>query len=169
MNRFALQAFVRPAGAASLLMMLAICSFAGTSEPAKTVSVPMERVVLSGEQMSACSMENTRQRLRSERERELALLDSVADHPAAEQETRRNALEQKTSIALRMEQEAAIEAALSYMGFGDTAVICGAQEVTVFAPVSEAGEEKNRIRMIDAAVSHGGVSPDDVRIILAKK
>jgi len=168
-NRFVLPAPGRFFGSAALLILLTVCAYAGTEAPAKTVSVPVESVVLSAELAGEDSVEKTRQKLRLERERELSLLDSVADHPDAAQETRRNALQQKMSLARRMEQEAAIEAALAYMGLADAAVICGAQEVAVFVPVGVAGDEKSRIRIIDAAVSHAEVSADDVQIILAKK
>ena len=159
----------RQAGAAALLFLLAVCAFFSTPETVTTVSVPLERVVFSGGDAISGSMDMVRNRLRQEREREISLLDSVAGSPQATKEMKEDAAKQTVSLSRRMEKEADIEAALAYMGFVNTAVICGAQAVTVFASAEDAVDEKNRIRMIDAAVSHAGVSPDDVQIILAKK
>ena len=168
MVRSAIPKSGRHAGAAALLFLLAVCAFFSTPETVTTASVPLERVVFSGGDTISGSMDMVRNRLRQEREREISLLDSVAGSPQATKEMKEYAAKQTVSLSRRMEKEADIEAALAYMGFVNTAVICGAQAVTVFASAADAVDEKNRIRMIDAAVSHAGVSPDDVQIIIAK-
>ena len=169
MNGYMCLKLSRFIGAAALLSLLAFCSFLSVPEGIQTVSVPLSCVTLQEEQFTAGGTEEIRNRLRGERERELTLLESVAGNPQTTQETRQSALDQAASLAVRMEKEAEIEAALAYMGFLNTAVVCGAQQITVYAPAGDAADEKNRIRMIDAAASHGGAVPGDVQIILAKK
>lgn len=155
---------------AMLLVLLAVCGYAGTQEPSvQTAAVPVSRQILTGKEISASSVADTRTRLDEARRQEIALLDSVLADPDAGSETHRSALEQKTSLAKRMEHEAQLEAALSYMGYGSLAVICGAQTVTVFVPVETALEEAGRVRIIDEAASQTGFAPEDVKIILAKK
>lgn len=155
---------------AALLALLAACSYVGSQEPdVQAASVPVTRVMISGQEISESAVNDTRIRLRQAREQEIALLDTVLGDAYADTEMRRNALEQKTALAHRMEQEAQLEAAFSYMGLGSLAVMFGAGAITVFVPAETALDESERVRIIDAAASQTGLSPGDVKIILAKK
>lgn len=160
---------VRAAGCAILLVLLAVCGYAGAKEQtAQTLSVPMTVKTLDAQEIAAATMEDIRQRLNNEREQELMLLQSVIDHPQADEKTLQSALEQKTQIAQRMELEAQTQASLACMGYEDAAVVCGAQTVTVIVPQKSAESEQDRVRLIDAAVSQTQAAPEDVKIILAK-
>ena len=161
---------LRALGAGLLLALLGLCGYAGAREQTvQTSGVAVTRQTLGSVAVSQTSMEATRERLSREREQELSLLQSVLDDPAADETLRRQALEQRTQIALRMELEAQVQAALSYMGFDSVAVVCGAQAITLIAPFDVAAEQADRVRLIDAAAGQTGTSPEAVKIILAKK
>ena len=67
------------------------------------------------------------------------------------------------------EKEAALSALLEQMGFGETAVVVGAEAVSVIAPWQAAENERSRMQIIDAAASQTGFSAERIKIILAKK
>lgn len=161
---------IRTVSAALLLALLGLCGYVGArGRTAQTASVPVARGTIDMQGVYASSMEQTRKRLEGERTQELTLLQEVLADPAADESLKKQALLQKTQIVQRMEWEAQTTAALSYMGYEGVAVVCGAQAVTVIAPYELAGGEQDRVRMIDAAASQTGLSPESVKIILAKK
>ena len=160
----------RRLGTALLLVLLAASGYTAAGEAhVQAVAVPVIRNTLTAQEISAVQAADVRVRLREARENEIALLDGVLADPDAGGEIRRSALEQKTALAHRMEQEACIEAALSWMGVQGGTAVCGAETVTVFVPAEMALNESGRVRIIDAAASQTGISPGDVKIILAKK
>ncbi|MGN0777324.1 MAG: SpoIIIAH-like family protein [Candidatus Ventricola sp.] len=162
--------WVRAAGCAVLVALLAVCSYLGARQPvAQTVSVPVAVEMISESALSAASLEETQDRLQRERENALALLQSVIDDQSAGAEARDEALREKTALAKRMAAEAEITAILAQMGFGDAAVVLGEESASVIVPWQAAENEQNRVRLIDAAASHTGLSPECIKIILSKK
>ena len=158
---------LRFAGCAALLALLVVSSSAGRQEnPIPNVPVMLE--IMPEQALAAQTVEQTRRQLTDKREQTLALLQSVLEDPQAGKLQKSRALEEKTQLALRMEKEAAVEAVLAHMGFGDTAVVAGENGLHIIAPWQTAENEQNRVRMIDAAVSQSGLSADAVKIILAK-
>ncbi|MBQ4609192.1 MAG: SpoIIIAH-like family protein [Clostridia bacterium] len=163
-------AAVRMASCAALLLLLAVCGYAGASrEETRRVSVPVVYETMTAQEISLRSMEETRLRLREEREREVQLLQRVIDDPAAGEETAEQARKQMLQLTERMDSEARTQAALEYMGYTQVAVVCGAQSVSVIAPVWTAQEEQDRIRIIDAAAAQTRLPAEAVKIILSKK
>lgn len=153
----------------ALLSLLAVCSFsAGRKDLPKSVTVPVMVEMTGSEIRSAQSVEQIREKLRTRREGEIRLLTSVAENPASGEEIIQNALKQKMEIALRMEEEARVEAALSYMGFDALAAVCGAESMTVFAPYAYVSSEADSVRILDCICTQTGFSPENVKIILAK-
>ena len=170
MNQKRLTAYVRAAGSAFLLLILGVCGYLGTLQnEVKAVSVPIVRSIMEQEIHTASTVEETRQRFENRRKEEIALLDSIIAQSDGEGQSRLDALEQKMQIVQRMELEAEAQASLSYMGFDRAAVVCGAQSLTVFVPFDQAEDEKKRVRLLDAAASASGISPEAVKIILTKK
>lgn len=169
-KRNRLTVLIKAGSCAGLLALLAVCGYMGASPQAvQTVAAPIaQRTVLEAD-VSTMTFEEAKAEYASQRERELALLDSVIDNSGASAENIQNALEQKTQIAQRMEQEAQIRAALTHMGYTETAAICGAQTVTLITPEKKAQSEADSARMIDAAASVSGISASDIKIILVKK
>lgn len=170
MSREQAAPWMRTAGCAALVALLAVCSYLGARQPqAQTVSVPVAVETISENALSAASLEETQDRLLRERENALALLQSVIDDPGAGAEAREEALREKTALAGRMAAEAEMTAILAQMGFGDAAVVMGEQSLSVIVPWQAAENEQSRVRIIDAAASHTGLSPECVKIILSKK
>ncbi|MGN0773178.1 MAG: SpoIIIAH-like family protein [Candidatus Ventricola sp.] len=161
---------MRTAGCAALVALLAACSYWGAKQPpASAVSVPVAVETISESALGASSLEETQDRLRQEREQALALVQSVIDDPSAGAGARDEALKEKTALAKRMEQEAALTALLAHMGFGDAAVVLGEDSAAVIIPWQAAENERSRVQIIDAAATQTGLAPECVKIILSKK
>lgn len=154
----------RALGCAFLLTLLALCGFMGANRPEETVSVAVTRQTLE-QSVERSTPEEIRERFASEREKEIALLDSVLADARVSDLTRQSALAQKTDIAARMECEAQIRAALDHMGYAGVSVVCGAQMATLFVPEQWAAAEADRTRILDAAATQGGLSAQEVKII----
>ena len=140
----------RMACGAALLMLLAVCGYAGAYQADTAVSVPVT-VVYEKENQAA------------------ALLDGIIKDPAASQKAKDNALDEKVKIAKRMDKEAQAEKLLCEMGFEDTSVLCGEMGVTIVTTEKNAASEKERTRMTGAVSGLLGISGEDIKIILAKK
>lgn len=161
---------MRTAGCAALVALLAACSYLGARQPeVSAVSVPVSVETVSEQALHAQTMEETQEKLRQERERALALLQSVADDPQAQAGTREEALREKTALAKRMNAEAETAALLAHMGFGETAVVMSEGSASVIVPWQAAENEQSRVRIIDAAATQTGLAPECVKIILSKK
>lgn len=161
---------MRALGCTALLALLAVCGYMGAQPPQTAmVSVPVAVETISESALSAGTLEQTREKLKNERENALLLWQSVLDDPSAGDAERKDALAQKTELAQRMEKEAAACAVLEQMGFGEAAVVISAQTATVIVPWQAAENEQNRVKIIDAAASHTGLPPESVKIILSKK
>lgn len=154
-----------------LLMLLGVCGYMGASHPAKmkTVSLPIARETISGKAISGASIEEVREELEKQRMQEIELLSSVIAASDAAQEAKESALNQKTQIAARMEQEAQIHAIMEAMGVKGALAVSGAQGVTLLLPTETAQDETLRNRLIYAAASQTGVEEKDIQIILIKK
>ena len=162
---------MRRFGCAALLILLTVCAYSGASHPEiQAVSVPVTVQALPQEALSAQLLEETAATLAQKREKILAQLQQIAENPDADRETINKALRQKADLMGRMETETSVCALLGGMGFADNAVMLSEEGVlSVILPWQIAENEKNRLRIIDAAASYAGVSPDAVKIILAKK
>ena len=161
---------MRAAGCAVLVALLAVCSYMGARQGQTTgVSVPVAVKTVSGEVLAAASLEETQAKLMRERKEALALLESVLGDERAGAEAREEALKEKTALAGRMAAEAEVTAILAQMGFADAAVVLGEGSLSVILPWQAAENEQNRLRIIDAAATHTGLSPECVKIILSKK
>lgn len=161
---------VRAAGCCALLALLAVCGYWGArQQPVKAVSVPVAAKTVSAREAAAADVAQIKARLTGEREEELALLQSVIDHPSSDEALVRQALAQKAQIAGRMETEAQTEACLALMGYEEAAVICGGSVVTIVAPWDDVPGEEDRVRIIGAAAAQAQTEPEAVKIILAKK
>lgn len=164
-------ALVRAACGGLLLLLLAVCGYAGASrtQSAQAVSVPVTQRTITGGELAAATAQQVREKLVADREAEIALLDSVIADASASMQTRDSALAQKAQIAGRMENEAQIEAALYAMGCAGTSAVCGAQTVTVITPEQNVGGEAEKTRLIGAVCAQTGLSAENVKIILIKK
>ena len=161
---------LRPVSGAALLALLAVSGYFGAMEPpTKSVTVPVVHTVLTDQQINSSDIEEIRQRLQDKRKQELDLLDSVIAHADTSAKTRADALDQKAAVAFAMDAEAKTEAALFSLGVDQAVVICSPGSVSVFVPPDTAADERMRTLMIDAAASHSGLEPGEVKIILAKK
>lgn len=165
-----LSASSRVLSGAALLALLAVCGYVGAGEKdVQTAAIPVAYSIMTAQEISASAVEDAGRRLDEAREEEIAMLDSVLCDHALDAETHKEALAQKMSLAVRMENEAQLEAMLSYMGYDALRVVCGAESVTVFAPAEMAMDEAVRVRIIDISSSQTGFLPENVKIILAKK
>lgn len=152
-----------------LLALLAVCGYAGASQnDVQAVSLPVTYETISAWELSGETMESVRERLAQEREREIALLDSVIENPEASSALVAQALAQKTQLTERMETEAQTRAALAYMGYAQVGVISGTDMLTLITPWQYVQEEQDRVRLIDTAAGQAQISPEYVKIILSK-
>lgn len=140
----------RMACGAALLMLLAVCGYAGAYRADTAVSVPVTVVYEQENQASA-------------------LLDSVIKDPEVSKETKDSALAEKVKIAKRLDKEAQAEKLLCEMGFEGTSVLCSEAGVTIVTTEKNAASEKERTRMTGAVSGLLGTSGEDIKIILAKK
>lgn len=168
MSRGAVSRILRYAGCAVLLGVLALSSWAVNS-PKSSPIVPVMIETVPESALAVSSMEKTQERLMRQRQEAIVLLQSVIDDPQADEASRKQALDEKTRIAARMETEASLGALLAHMGFEQTAVIVGEETLSIITPWQTAEHEHNRVQMIDAAVSQSGLAPGAVKIILSKK
>ena len=154
-----------------LLLLVVICSYAGSAQPAvQAVSVPVTLQAVPETALTAQPISQVVERLADEREKVLSKLQDIAAQPGADEKTIEKIMGEKAEFIRRMETEAEICALLQGMGFADTAVVIGETgAVSIIAPWQIAENEQNRLRMIDAAAYHAGVAPDSVKIILSKK
>lgn len=151
------------------LGILALCGYAGSREQNRpAVGVPVTYTAMAQANVQTESMQSVRARLKSEREQEISLLDSVIEHPDTSSTTRENALAQKAQIASRMEMEAQIEAVLLQMGI-DGEAVGGETGVTIVADASDLDDEQAKMRVIHAACAQTGLEADKLKIILVKK
>lgn len=157
----------RAIGCALLLTLLAVCGFVGAKREPQTLSVALTRSTLATNTARSTPQEIA-ERLQTQREQEIALLDSVIANDRATSAARESALAQKTDIAARMEAEAQILAALSYMGYQGVSVVCGTQMATLFVPEEIAARESERTRILDMAATQLGVSAQEIKIIALK-
>ncbi|MBR3795226.1 MAG: SpoIIIAH-like family protein [Clostridia bacterium] len=160
---------IRAAESVLLLTMLAVCGYAGAQQEAvQSVSVPVVYEVLSAWEISEEAMEDVSVRLGREREREIAMLDSVIANQDASAELVAQALAQKMQLSERMEREARTKAALSYMGYPQVNVICGEDKMTIVAPWQYASDSSERVKLIAAAADEAQLPVECVKIILPK-
>ncbi|MBQ4265730.1 MAG: SpoIIIAH-like family protein [Clostridia bacterium] len=162
---------MRRFGCAALLLLLTLSAYSGAAKPeVQAVSVPVTVQTISQEALSAQSLAESADALAKKREALLAQLQSIADQPGADSETINQALRQMAALVQRMETEASVCTLLCSMGFSDVVAILSEERIlSVIVPWQIAENEKNRLRIMDAVASHAGVSPDAVKIILAKK
>ena len=154
---------------AALLMLLATSGYVGAEKREETaaVSVPIVfETVEAGTFVNADTKEET-DRLESEQERALSLLEDVIRDPRASEQTAQNALKEKTRIAAEIEKEAKLETALGQVGIKAVKVMIGEQMLNVFAAAS-ALDDKTRVQIVDMACAVAGVSPECVKIIPIK-
>ena len=97
------------------------------------------------------------------------MLDSVIADSGAAQDAKESALNQKTQIAARMEQEAQVQAVMEAMGAENALAVGGAQGMTLLLPTQTAQDETLRNRLLHAAASQTGMEEKDIQIILIKK
>lgn len=135
---------------AALLVLLAVCGYAGAYRTDTAVSVPV--TVIYEEENQA-----------------VEILDSVIKDPTASRETKDGALAEKVKIAKRLDLEKQAEKMLCEMGFENTSVLYAKEGVTIVTTEKNADSEKKRTRMTGAVSGLLGVSGEDIKIILAKK
>ena len=153
----------------ALLALLAICGYAGGKEiEAQTVSVSVSRVPYTLIETGVHSVESAAERLKIERQRELEMLEGVAENAGADDSLRRDALKQISELAGRMEVEALATACLHEMGIRDALSVMNAQSITIVLQENAMKNEEMRIRAIDAVSSVSGYGAADIKIILAK-
>lgn len=159
----------RAAACAALLALLGVSGYTGALRENDAISdVPVSVQYYDPLERSAMTAGEIARDLGEKRREEIALLDSVIDNPASSEEIRQRALEQKSQIAQRMEQEAQAEAALCYAGYAGVGVLCSLTAVNIFSPYAYMADENDRTRMIDCVCTQTGVQPGEVKIILAK-
>ena len=153
---------------ALLLALLAVCGYVGAGRtPERTVSTAVTRITLP--EPSADDAQDAALRLRSQRQEEIALLQSVLDSGGTDAGTRQSALSQLAQIAARMETEAQCEACLVQMGFSGASAVSGAQLLTLLVPYDEIPGEADHTRILDAICGVSGLDAGSVKIILTKK
>lgn len=160
---------VQIAGCAALLMLLAASGYLGAERNEKTaaVSVPIVFEAVEAGAFINVGIEEETEKLETERERVLSLLEDVIRDPRASEQTAQNALKEKIRIAAEIEREAKLETALEQIGVKETKAVIGEQILSVFAPVGVL-DDKTRVQIVDMACAVAGVSPDCVKIILVK-
>ena len=151
------------------LGILGICGYVGTRrENRATVGVPVSYAALASADVQEATMADVRARLKSAREQELSLLESVIEHPDTDSDTLKSALAQRTQIVRRMEWEAQIEAVLLQMGI-DGEAVGGEKGVTIIADAQDVADEQTKMRLIHVACAQTGLEASDMKIILVKK
>ncbi len=151
------------------LGILAVSGYMGAKQQNRpAVGVPVSYTVMASAGAQDEAMADVRARLKGEREQELALLDSVIEHPDTDSATRTDALAQKAQIVRRMEMEAQIEAVMLGMGI-DGEAVGGETGVTMMANAQDLADEQAQMRLISAASSQTGLDPSKMKIILVKK
>lgn len=154
-----------------LLALLACSGYIGRQgvKAKKTISVSAVRTQYEpAEILTVGEVDDASARHRQEREREIELLQGLADNPLVDETIRRSALEQIQQIVWRMEMETQAASCLQEMGYQKTAIVCGAQMMTVIAPFSDIGNEHDRMRVIDAVSALTGLAAADIKIIITK-
>jgi len=160
----------RAAECAVLLLILAASSVVGTHDAQENAAlVPTVQMTMTEQEIIGMTMAGISNKLQMQREKELSLLDEVIRQFSSAGKSADDALMQKQDIIRRMEHEAQAKACLENMGFEQTAVLCGTQNVTVFMPFEYSSDEKNRIAILDALSSLTGIGAESIKIILAKK
>jgi len=150
----------------ALVLLLGVSGYAGARnrDALSMVSAPVVYTTLDVQE----GAQQTEKKLQSKREQALALLESVLENPAAEEESRQEALRQKTQMAQSMQREAQIEEALERMGVTQARAICTEQTVAVFVSPDDALDEKTRMQIADLACAFGECGMENVKIILTK-
>ena len=156
-------------GAALLLMLFASAVYGGRELDRPQTAVSVISVQMDQQEYSGMSLEETREKLYAQREKELQMLEAVIENPDAGEQTRQDALSQKTDIVRRMEYETQASACFESMGMKECVALYGTQNMTVFAPFEYVSEERNRTMIIDALSSLTGLGAESIKIILAKK
>ena len=164
-----LTVYTRVAGGFLLLILLAVCGFAGASRGGvQSVSVPVERQILGEEWEQRSNNMSTAERLARDRREEIEMLDGIIENADTDQATRQSALAQKTQLVGRMELEAQARACLGEMGFLEAQVVCGAQMMTVLLPSSDVAKAGDGARIVSTVADQTGTEPQNVKIILVK-
>ena len=121
------------------------------------------------QEFAEANLEETREKLHTQREKELQLLEEVIQSTDASKQTKQDALLQKTDIVRRMEYETQAAACFENMGMGECVALYGTQNLTVFAPLEYVRDERNRTMMIDSLSSLTGLGPESIKIILGPR
>lgn len=149
-----------------LAVLLAACSYLGARPPeTKRASVPVMSLHAGEEDASA----ETADALMLKREESIRMLQSVIEDETAKDEVREEAQRAQVTLALRADREAETEALLAGMGIEGATVVLSEASASVIVPWQAAANERDRLRIIDAAASQSGLSPECVKIILSKK
>lgn len=161
----------RTAACFALLCLLAAGGYIGANvEPAQMTAAP----VVTGkavyeDALEKMTMQEIIKRQESDRQEEIALLDSVITSPAGSEETKNNALQQKMELTSRMETESAVRTGLMGMGYQETVVLCSAGRIYVVLADENAMKQESAVRIVDAAAAFAKVEAQNVKIILVKK
>ena len=156
---------------AALIAVLAASGYAGTAgqEEVRMTAAPVIIRSSAEDEYERMSFEAAERRLREERAQEIAILNEVIAGTNEDEETRKNAQNQKIAIAKRMETEAQVRAALGSMGIDRAAAICAGERMVLIVSAQYAEDQEATMRMIDAASALSGCEAKDVKIILVKK
>ena len=153
-----------------LLSLLVMCACIGTQEESvQMVSASVVRTKYESIPLEVETVSGTKERLRTEREKEIRLLQNVADRLDTGETVRNDALRQLTQMVERMDTEARVQAGLEEMGYEQVLALSDARGLTLICSAEDTWTEKDRIRMIDASSSISGYAAGDIKIILAKK
>ena len=148
-----------------LLLLLAVCGYAGSYEPvSKVVSIPVIRT----EYAMPTEKDDFIADILCERKQESSLLQKVVDHEYTDQETRQESLKQITENAKNAEIESDVTALLEGIGYFQSACVNNAHGLTILLK-EEYISGQERVRLIDAVGSLASCSPGNIKIILTKK
>ena len=152
-----------------LAMLFASAAYGSREMDVAQNAVSVMSVQMDQQEFSRIGLQKTREKLYTQREKELQLLEEVIRSTDAEIQTKQDALLQKTDIVRRMEYETQAAACLENMGMKECVALYGTQNMTVFAPFEYVSDERNRTMIIDSLSSLTGLGPESIKIILTKK
>lgn len=152
-----------------LIVILAICAYAGAEQNERTVSVSAVRTSYAAEPDEMERASSAAERSKKSRDTQIALLKEVIGNEQTDQEKKSDAIRLLGDMAERSAIEAQVLECLDGMGIKQADVICGVQMLTVILSESELRDSAQRTRIFDAVSELSGYEAGDVKIIIAKK
>lgn len=124
-------------------------------------SAPNSQQTMRG---AIASLEDFRKERELTRRDELAQLDQIIESGKTQEETRRQAQQQKLTLLTFMETETTLEGVLAASGFAESVVTVGKSSVNVLVPRAELKKEE-AVAIFELASRETGHDPGDIKVI----